>query len=131
MVDLEKLGEFLRLLESDLDLLRRERLDEVIKGPILHAFHGRLDRAEAGGDHHERSLRSELDGFEQVGAFAVGQTDIDEHEVEVVLVEAILGGRQSGDGGDVVAALPKLGLEVLADDEIVFQDDDFLNGHGG
>ncbi len=83
-VDLEELVEVLRLLEGDLQLVGGKGLEHVIEGPVAHALHGRFDRAEAGDHDDQRFLGLGLQFAQQIGAFAVGQADIQEDEVEGV-----------------------------------------------
>ncbi|OPZ70608.1 MAG: hypothetical protein BWY82_02004 [Verrucomicrobia bacterium ADurb.Bin474] len=55
--DLYQLTETLRLLENNLNLIRRERLDHIIKSTQAHTVHGGLDRTVSGHHHHHRFVR--------------------------------------------------------------------------
>ena len=70
-----------------------------------------------------------MDGLQQFRAIAVGEADVEENEVEIVLVEVLLGSRDGGGRRDVVAAVAELVFEILADDQIVLQNNDFLDRH--
>jgi hypothetical protein len=74
-------------------------------------------------------LGAELDRFQQFRAVAIRQANVQEDEVEVVLVEVFLGGGNGGHGRHIVSALAELVFEILADDQIVLEDDDFLDRH--
>jgi hypothetical protein len=120
---------FLGLLEGDVDLVGRERLDQVVEGAIAHARHGRFDRGVA-GHHHDQGLhRPVLEDAEDVGALPVGQTDIDEHEVPVVLAEVILGDGQGGHPDDLELTALELHLQSPPDDLVVFDDQDLFERH--
>src|SRR6185312_877666 len=111
------------------DLFVGERFDDVVKRAVLHAFHGGFDAAEAGCDDAERFLLALLNRLEQFGAVAIGQTDIEENEIEIVLAEQFGGGGDGGDGGDIVAPAAQALFEVIANDQIVFQNNNFFDGH--
>jgi hypothetical protein len=130
-VDLDEVGVLGGLLEDEIDLVRGEGFDEVVEGAVAHALDGGLDGAKAGDDDDEGALGAGGDGFEEVGAFAVREADIDEEEVEGIAGEACLGLGEGSDGRDLVAAEAELLFEVLADDEVVFEDEDALEGHEG
>ncbi len=68
---------------------------------------------------------------EQIRAFAVRQADVEKNQVEIILGKQVLCRGDRGRGGDLVAALAQLLLQVLPNDQLIFQDDDFLNGHAG
>ena len=127
--DFEQLIEVLRLLERDLQLLRRKGLEHVIESPVAHALDGGFDRAEAGDHDDQRFFRVRLQLAQQIGAFAVGQADIQEKEVERVLGQQFAGHGDGPGGGHVVPLLAQHLLKVSTDDQIVFQNNDFLNRH--
>src|SRR5262249_28944868 len=128
-VDAEQLGKFLGFFEDYFNLLGGVRLDEVIERAVAHAFDGRFHGTETRADNDQRLLRTQLDGFQQFGAIAVRQPDIEKNEVKVVLVEVFLGVGDGGNGSNIVTALAELVFEIFADDQIVFEDDDFLDRH--
>jgi hypothetical protein len=67
---------------------------------------------------------------EQVRALTIRQPDIEKDEIERVTTQEILGLAQCRRHGHLVAALPQLRLQILAEDQIVLQDHDFLDRHG-
>ena len=83
-VDLEELGEVVGLLEGDLQLIGGEGLEQVIERAVAHAVHRGFNGAEAGDHDNQRFLGLGLQFAEQVGAFAIGEADIEENEVEGV-----------------------------------------------
>src|SRR6185312_9553422 len=103
------------------DLFVGERFDDVVKRAVLHAFHGGFDAAEAGRDDTKRFLRALLNRLEQFGAVAIGQTDVEENKIEIVFAKQFRGGCDGGDGSDIVAAAAQALFEVVANDQIVFQ----------
>ena len=128
-VDADELGEFLGLFERDVNLLAGKRFDQIIKRAVFHAVHGGFNGAEPGDHHHQRFLRAELDGLQQVGAVAVRQPDIQEDQIEVVPVQILLRLGNGLDGGDVITPVAQLLFEVSADDGVVLQHNDFFDGH--
>jgi hypothetical protein len=70
-----------------------------------------------------------LELLEQVDAVAVGQTHVDDHQIEVVPRQEFLGLRNGGCGRDVIPLVAQLLLEALADHQVVFQDDDLFDRH--
>ena len=65
-----------------------------------------------------------------MAALGVREADIEENEVESVPGHQVAGAGESLGGGDIVALLAQLLLQVAADDGVVLQNDDFFNGHG-
>ena len=128
-VDLEELVEILGLLERDLQLVGGERLEHVVEGAVAHAFDGGFDGAEAGDHDDERLFRVGLQFAQEVGAFAVGQAEVQEEEVEGVLGQQFAGAGDGIGGGDVITLLAQQLFQIPADDQVVFQHDDFFNGH--
>src|SRR5581483_2127235 len=129
-VDLEELAEVLGLLERDFELVVGKGLEQVIERTVAHAFDGGFHGPKAGDHHDERLLRARLEFAQKIGALAVGEADVDEHQVEGVFGEEFVRAGDGAGGGDVVAALAELLLEVFATDQVVFEHDDFFNGHG-
>lgn len=130
VVDLDELGKFLRLAERDFDLLGGKRLDEVIKRTVLHALHGGFHGAEAGHDDGERALRAHLQFLEQLDAVAVRQPHVHENQIKVVAAERIAGDGQGRGGDDIKLLAAEKILQVGADNRVIFEDYDFLDGHG-
>jgi len=130
LVDLEQLAEILGLLERDFQLVVGKGLEHVIEGAVAHAFDGGFDGTEAGDHDDEGPLGARLKLAQEVGAFAIGQADVHEDEVERVLGEDFMGAGDGAGGGDVIAALAQLVFEVFPDDGVVFENDDFFQGHG-
>ena len=128
-VDLDELGELLGLLEGDVDLVGRERLDEVVEGPVPHAGHGRFDRRMPRHHDHQRFDRPVLQDPQDVGAFSVGKTDIHEHQIPVVFAQVILGDGEGRNPDHVEAAALELDLQRPADHLVVFDDQDLLERH--
>ena len=129
LVDLEDLGELLRLPERYLDLFIGERFDEIVKRSVLHALDRGFHAPKAGGHDGQRLLWARLEQLEQVGTVAIREADIEEDDVKVVLGQAILGGGNGRDRGHIIATAPQTVLEVFADNLIVFEDDHFFYGH--
>src|ERR1051326_761778 len=128
-VNLNQLRELFGFAERDLDLLIRERLDQIIKRPVLHAFDRRFHAAEARRNYCERPLRTRMQGFKQVRAVAIGKANVEENDVEIIFVEILLGSGDGRDAGHIIAAPAKALLEVFADDCVVLEHDHFLDGH--
>jgi hypothetical protein len=70
-----------------------------------------------------------LEELEQFDALAVGEAHVHEDEVKIIPVEIIMGHCEGGGGGDVKTLTPEIGLQVIPDNRVVFQDDDFFDGH--
>src|SRR5207248_2209020 len=82
------------------------------------------------GDHYDQRLhRPGLKLFEKLSAFTVWQTDIDDHQVEVVLVQKFLGGGQGIGRSNIVTLVSELLFEVFAYDQVVFQNDNLFYRH--
>src|ERR1019366_9449635 len=129
-VDLEQLIKFLGLAQLDLDLLHGKRLDEIVKRAVFHALHGGFHGAETGHHHGERFLRAGLKLLEQFNALAVWQPHVHENQVKTVLVEIFARRRQGAGGRDVKPLPPEKILQVGANNGVVFENDDFFDGHG-
>ena len=110
-------------------MLGGERFDEVIEGAGAHALDGRFDGAKAGHHHDHRFLRTRLQLAQQVGALAVGQPHVGDHEVKIVLRQIFAGRSQGGGGGHFEAAVAQELFKISADDRIVFEDDNFFDSH--
>ena len=125
----EELATVCGLLQRDFELVV-EGFEHVVERTVAHALDGGLDGAEAGDHDDERLLGARLQFAQQVGAFAIGQADVHEDKVEGVLVHQFVGASDRARGGNVVAPLTQLLLQILADDQVVLKHDDFFNGHG-
>ena len=128
-VDLEKLVKIFGLLQGDGQLVGREGLEHVIKRAVAHAIDGRFDGAEPGDHDDEWLLGLGLYFAEQISAFAVWEADIKENEVKGVPGHQFPGAGNGVGGGDIVALLPQLLLEVATNNLVVFKDNDFFNRH--
>ena len=129
LADLDQAREFLRFFERDAYLFGGERLDDIIKRAVPHAIHRGFDRTEPGHNDGQRLLRTRLQFPEQIGPLAVRQAHIQKNQIERVPGEQFLGGGDGARRGDLVAPLPQLLLEVLANDEVILKDDDFFDWH--
>src|SRR5688572_3807697 len=67
--------------------------------------------------------------LEQIGAHPIGETNVNDHEIEVVFGKKFLGFGDRGRGGDIITAISLLLLQTFSDDQVVFQDDDLFDGH--
>jgi hypothetical protein len=77
-----KLGRLERLLDEHDDFIEIKRLVNVMVGAELHGFDGVLDRRER-GDHDHLRLRRELFHPSEDGeAVAIGQLEVEEHEID-------------------------------------------------
>ena len=129
-VDLEELVVILGLLESDLQLVGREGLEHVVKGAIAHAFDCGFDGAEAGDHDDEGFFGLALEFAQKLGAFAVGKAEVQEDQIEGVPGERFAGGGERVGGGNVVTLLAQELFKISPDDQVVFENEDFFNGHG-
>ena len=129
LVDFKELDKVLGFTEGNFELVNGERFDEVIEGAGADATDGGLDGTEAADDDYERFLGAILEVAEEVSAFAIGEADIDDGEVEGIPAEGILGSGEGIDGEDIVATLSELLLESFTDNQVIFEYQDFFKPH--
>ena len=131
LVDLDQLVEVLRFLEDHLQLVGGIGLEHVVEGPVAHALHRRFHRAESGDDDDQRLLGMGLQFQQKLRAFAVGQADIQENEVEGVAIHQLAHTREGAAGGHLVTVLAQLLFQVAADNRIVLHYNNLVNRHVG
>ena len=130
-IDLEELVKIFRFLQGHLQLIRRKRLEHVIERPVSHAIDGGFNRPMSRHHNHERLLGLRLQFPQQTGAFAIGQANIEENQIEGVASQIVPSASNGVRTGDVVALLAQHLFKVFADDQVVLENDDFFNGHAG
>ena len=81
-VDPQELAVRFRLLQDDLDLAGRERLDQVVESTGAHAGDRAVDRPVASDDDHGRRFRQQTDAFKKLLSIAVRHAHIDKDQVE-------------------------------------------------
>ncbi len=82
-----------------------EGLDEIIVRAGIEPLDPHLDRAAGGDDENGKILVLPADGAQKVKAIAIGQAQIEEHEIMLVQRQGRLG---IGNAGDRIQAPPGL-----------------------
>jgi hypothetical protein len=129
LVDFEELNVVFGFAKCDFKLIEGERLDEVIKCSGTNAFDGGIDGSESADDDDEWFLGTILEVTEEVRAFAVGQADVDDGEVEGVASQGVLGCGKGIDGEDLVTTLAEVLFDSFADNQVIFEDENSFKRH--
>ena len=78
-------------LQHDAQLVERERLADVVEGAHLHRLHGGRDGGIAGDDDDHRIGTPALYGAQRFQAAGAGKLEIEQHDVDVLVVEHLVG----------------------------------------
>ena len=107
-------------------LLLVKGLGDVVVGAPLDGFDCRVD-GSVGRDEDDGQTRAGVDAPpEELHATHLGHLEVGHHEVEVDLVDSLLGNPSVFGGLDLVAGAPEVGLEHLANAGLVVDDEDPL-----
>src|ERR1051326_1179711 len=117
-----------RLVHGEDHFLVLERLRDVVEGAVLHRLDRAVDGGE-GGDDDDRQVRvGDADGAQRVDAADAGEHDVEDDEVDVGVGVAVENAQRlfAGRGEDDVEAFaPEHGLEHVAEDFFVVDDENF------
>jgi hypothetical protein len=98
-----------RALQHDAQFVEGERFADVVEGAHLHGLHGRRDGGIAGDDDHHRIRTPAFHGAQRFQAAGAGQLEIEEHDVNVLGVEHLVGVlRAIGDEGVEAGGLRRI-----------------------
>ena len=111
------------LLHRHQQLLRGARLDQVGAGAGAHRRHRRLERGEAGQQHHLAVGVQLLELLRQRGAVAVGELQVDQRHVEPSAASCSAPAQDAGRADRVAGLLEDLG-EVLDQRAVVVDQQD-------
>ena len=114
-----------RLLDDDLNLVDLEGLLDVVEGPLLHRFDGRVRRG-VGGHHQDLGVgEAVLDGLQHRESVHVGHHEVCEDQIEFGSRLEELCRRLSAVGdGDLVTRFSQEDLEELAKAWLVVDNQD-------
>ncbi len=130
MIYVEHLRELLGLAQNDFHLFIGKWLEQIIERALGHALHGEIHRAFGAHHHHHRLGRAEVDLFQKLRALAVGQRLVEQHEVEIAFAHKVVGFLDGTAFGDVDAFFAQVLRDLFAEEFLLGDHDDFLDGHG-
>ena len=111
------------------ELLRIDRLGDVIRRAQLQGPHGRIDGGVSRDHDDDRRGRGAADLLEQAHAVHAGQADVEQHHIERARLHGRHRFRGIGRRLNVIAVLAEPMIERVADGELVVDDQDA--GQGG
>ena len=105
-----------RLLDEQRHFVEVERLVDVVVRAELHRLDGVLDRREGGHQDDQRLGRLLLDSAQHGQAVAVGQLEVEQHQIDALatLLERLGGRRRLEDGVALVASAARAATSAAA-----------------
>ncbi len=113
--------------DAGIELLRRERLDDVVVGPGVERLHY-LGFLVSGRGHDDRHGAHRSDHAQQLPPVHIGEPQVEHHYVGRVLDGPLEPGHAGSHRVDLVAPFGQCPGHRLTDSVVVFDEEDRLHG---